>query len=87
MLHKIGFNNAMEYVNHPVHYAQGGMEVIDVIDAFTKECSGEEAFYVGNILKYVCRFKKKNGVEDLRKAEWYLAKLIEKEDLNEQEER
>lgn len=75
-----------EKVNHPNHYNQGGMEVIDVIDAFTKECNGEEAFYVGNIIKYVCRFKKKNGIEDLNKAQWYLSRLIDKEELYERKE-
>lgn len=68
-----------EPVNHPEHYNQGGLEVIDIIDAFTKDCSGSESFYIGNIIKYVCRFKKKNGIEDLKKAQWYLSKLIEKE--------
>ena len=71
--------STMETVNHPDHYKTGGMEVIDIINAFTEECNGPEAFYVGNILKYVCRFKKKNGIEDLKKAEWYLSHLIEYE--------
>lgn len=66
-----------ESVNHPNHYKQGGLETIDVIDAFTKECTGVEAFYVGNIIKYICRFKKKNGLEDLKKAKWYLDKFID----------
>lgn len=66
----------MENVNHPAHYKQGGLEVIDIIDAFTEQCEGKEAFYVGNVLKYICRYKKKNGVTDLKKAEWYLQRLI-----------
>lgn len=66
-----------ESINHPDHYNQGGMEVIDVIEAFTKDCSGVEAFCVGNVIKYTCRFKKKNGLEDLKKAKWYLNKLID----------
>ena len=66
-----------ESVNHPRHYKQGGMEVIDVIEAFTQECTASESFYVGNIIKYVCRFKKKNGIEDLKKARWYLDRLID----------
>lgn len=64
-------------VDHPNHYQSYGMEVIDVIDCFCEDCKGSEAFYVGNILKYVCRFKKKNGVEDLKKARWYLNRLID----------
>lgn len=69
-----------EKVNHPEHYRHGDVETIDVIKAFTQNCTGPESFYIGNIIKYVSRFKKKNGVEDLRKAEWYLTHLIEYED-------
>lgn len=36
-----------------------------------------EAVYTGNILKYVCRWKKKNGLEDLKKPQWYLNHLID----------
>ena len=64
-------------VNHPDHYkSETGMEVIDVIDAFTFDLKGIEATHIGNVLKYVCRFKKKNGVQDLKKARWYLDRLI-----------
>lgn len=56
-------------VNHPNHYqSETGLEVIDVIDAFTDGLDGVEAFNTGNIIKYVCRWKKKNGIEDLEKA-------------------
>lgn len=72
----------MDNVNHPSHYSQGGMETINVINAFTHDCVGAEGFYVGNIIKYVCRFKKKNGLEDLRKAQWYLDKLIAMEEID-----
>jgi hypothetical protein len=75
-----------ESVNHPSHYKQGGMEVIDVIEAFTQECTASEAFYIGNVIKYVCRFKKKNGVEDLKKARWYLDRLIENHETAEKED-
>ena len=62
-------------VNHPSHYTQGRWEVIDVIeDALTFE--GVEGYLVGNVLKYVMRYRHKNGVEDLRKARWYLDRLI-----------
>lgn len=64
-------------VNHPNHYNQGGMEVWDVIKAFTSNLSGAEAFYAGNVIKYVLRWDKKNGVEDLEKAKVYIDKLIE----------
>lgn len=64
-------------VNHPAHYkTKNGLETIDVIDAFTDGLVGAEAVCTGNILKYVCRWKKKNGVEDLKKAQWYLNHLI-----------
>ena len=65
-------------VNHPDHYqSKSGLETIQVIEAFTEDCVGMEAVYTGNILKYVCRWKKKNGLEDLKKAQWYLNHLID----------
>lgn len=70
-------NNKIDMVNHPSHYqGNNGMEVIDVIDNFTQDLKGVEAFDTGNIIKYVCRWKSKNGVEDLKKAKWYLEHLI-----------
>lgn len=63
-------------VNHPEHYQSGGLETIDVISAFTQDCTPIEAFCIGNALKYLCRWKKKNGIEDLRKAQWYINYLI-----------
>ena len=66
-----------DMVNHPSHYiSETGMEVIDVIEAFTFDLKGIEAVDTGNILKYVCRWKKKNGLQDLQKAKWYLEHLI-----------
>lgn len=67
-----------DMVNHPPHYkSETGLETIDVIEAFTHDLTGVEAYDVGNILKYVCRWKNKNGLEDLNKARWYLNHLIE----------
>lgn len=64
-------------INHPNHYqSETGMEAIDVIEAFTFDLTGVEAFDTGNIIKYICRWKKKNGLQDLRKAKWYLEHLI-----------
>lgn len=61
-------------VNHPDHYQmKNGLEVIDIIDAVTDV----KAFCKGNIIKYVCREEEKNGVEDLKKADWYLQYLID----------
>ena len=64
-------------VNHPEHYKSGGLEAIDVISAFTQDCTPIEVFCIGNALKYLCRWKKKNGIEDLKKAQWYINYLIE----------
>lgn len=63
-------------VNHPTHYTQGGIETIDYLKAkLTQEQF--EGYLVGNILKYVSRYPHKNGIEDLKKAQWYLNKLLE----------
>lgn len=64
-------------VNHPSHYNQGGIEVWDVISAFTKDLEGVEAFYAGNVIKYILRWNHKNGIEDLEKAKVYIDKIIE----------
>lgn len=65
-------------INHPEHYkTENGLETIDVIEAFTEGLQGGEATSTGNILKYMCRWKKKNGLEDLKKAQWYLNRLID----------
>lgn len=64
-------------VSHPPHYqSETGLEVIDVIEAFTFDLGGIEATDTGNILKYMCRWKHKNGLQDLKKAKWYLDHLI-----------
>lgn len=70
---------AIDYVDHPNHdQSSKGMEVIDVIDAFTENLTGVVAFDIGCAIKYMCRWKKKNGTEDLRKAIWYLEHAIKK---------
>jgi hypothetical protein len=69
-------------VNHPSHYTQGAIECIDAIKEATKGLFGIEAVCTGNIIKYVWRWKFKNGVEDLRKAEWYLQRLIKEATSN-----
>lgn len=66
-----------DMVSHPDHYqSENGLEVIDVIEAFTSELNGIEATDTGNIVKYACRWKKKNGVQDLKKIMWYTQHLI-----------
>jgi len=66
--------NKEDMVNSPAHYNKAGIETIDMIESVTGD--GFEAYLQGNILKYLCRYKYKNGVEDLRKANWYLNRLI-----------
>ena len=64
----------------PNHYASDkGFEVFDVQEAFIHELKGMAASYWCNIVKYILRFQRKNGVEDLKKAKYYLEKLIEEE--------
>lgn len=62
----------------PSHYKYGDIEVIDYIDQVCRLYGGEQASYVANVIKYVSRSPLKNGVEDLRKARWYLDRLIDK---------
>lgn len=62
-------------VNRPQHYNAGGIEAIEAILAATNEQS--EGYLQGNIMKYIWRYRYKNGLEDLQKAQWYLGKLIE----------
>jgi hypothetical protein len=78
---------AGDMVNHPAHYkTANGLEAIDVIEAFTEGLQGGEATNTGNVLKYMCRWKKKNGLEDLKKARWYLDRLIKAEEKKEEKE-
>ena len=60
---------------NPEYYTTG-IETADYIE------SHEMEYFQGNVIKYVTRFKKKNMVEDLRKAEWYLQRLIKRYENN-----
>lgn len=62
-------------VNKPVHYNQAGIECIDAIEAMTEKMSGNIAPHAANVLKYLWRCEYKNGLEDIRKAKWYLDRL------------
>lgn len=64
-----------DMVNHPPHYTQGGVECIDAIKAATEGLNGFEGYCTGNAIKYLWRWKHKSGVEDLKKADWYIRKL------------
>lgn len=78
---------AADYINHPPHYqTRSGLETIDVIEAFTEDLTGAEATNTGNVLKYMCRWRNKNGLEDLKKARWYLDRLIGHVERREQKE-
>lgn len=73
-------------VSHPPHYqSETGLEVIDVIEAFTFNLKGIEAICTGNVLKYICRWPQKNGLQDLKKAMWYLQRLIDHVETLEEE--
>lgn len=63
-------------INHPSHYTQGGIECIDAIKAATVGKTGIEAVCVANVVKYLWRYEEKNGLEDVKKARWYLERLI-----------
>ena len=66
----------VDMVNHPAHYTQGGIECIDCIKSATVGKVGIEAFCVGNAIKYLFRYEEKNGIEDVKKARWYIDRLI-----------
>lgn len=74
VIEKVTENN----VKSPKHYMLEGLgiEVKDVIFEVVKDMKGEEAVCVGNILKYVMRARKKNGMEDYKKAYEYLGYLL-----------
>lgn len=68
------FKPSHDAVNSPSHYCQGGIECIDCI----KAALGENfmGFLIGNVIKYAYRYRNKNGLEDLKKARWYLERAI-----------
>lgn len=68
-------------VNNPQHYTVGGIETIDFIQAKLGD-EGFKAFCLGNVLKYCSRHDHKGGMEDLRKARWYLDRIIQAEKVN-----
>lgn len=71
------YESTDKMVSHPDHYqSNNGLEVIDAIEAFTDGLNGIEATDTGNIIKYACRWHKKNGIQDLEKILWYTQHLI-----------
>jgi len=63
-----------DLVNHPSHYKTGGIETIDFIEA------KELGYHLGNVIKYVSRARRKNNdyLQDLKKAQWYLDREIQR---------
>ena len=57
-------------INPP--YYRKAIEVADFIEAYDMD------YFSGNVVKYICRYKEKNGLEDLLKAKWYLERVIKK---------
>ena len=68
--------NKPDMVSHPKHYTQGGIECIDALKAATVGKRGIEAVCVANVIKYLWRYEEKNGIEDIRKAKWYIERLL-----------
>ena len=64
-----------DMVNHPAHYTAGGIECIDALAAATTGLEGIEAVCTANAIKYLWRWKYKNGEQDLDKAIWYINRL------------
>ena len=63
-------------INRPPHYNAGKVECIDALEAATIGLTGIEAVCTANVIKYLWRWKLKNGSEDLKKAKWYLDRLL-----------
>jgi hypothetical protein len=63
-------------VNHPSHYTAGGIECIEALKSATTRLTGIEAVCTANAIKYLWRWKDKNGAEDIRKAIWYCERLL-----------
>lgn len=61
-------------VNHPSHYVAGKFEVIDIVEAY------DLSFCEGNALKYLLRWRRKDGLQDLKKCAWYINRLISNEE-------
>lgn len=68
--------NVPDMVNHPQHYTQGGIECIECIKAAVTNKVGIEAVCVANVIKYLFRYEEKNGIEDVRKAKFYIERLL-----------
>lgn len=70
-----GCPDVFDSVDRPVHYASGGIEAIEAMES-SMSAEAFKGFLKGNAIKYLWRYEKKNGLEDLRKCKWYLKALI-----------
>lgn len=81
-LAKMNAKHSGHYVSNdpavnPNHYkSKNGLEAIDLIEAFTEELPGYEGYLAGSAMKYLCRYKKKNGLTDIKKSAWFINELI-----------
>jgi hypothetical protein len=75
--------NVEDEINKPSHYHKGGIDVIGYLEQHfgNKQFTVAEGFAIGNAIKYVSRYKDKNGLKDLQKAEFYVKKLQEYENV------
>ena len=73
-----GTENRLDMVNDPPHYKQGTVECIDALESAVTGLSATEACLTWNVIRYMWRWKHKNGLEDLNKVRWYLTRLIGK---------
>lgn len=79
-------NEQHNTINHPNHYTQGQLEVIDIMaDKMTYE--EFKGYLQGNVWKYMFRWQHKNGTEDLKKAQWYNQRLIDHVNNHAEDER
>ena len=77
----------MKDVINPNHYQRNGMECIDAIDAAVQNLSGPEAYATGSAIKYLWRWKEKGGKDDLKKAIWFIQRIVDQiEEVEFQEE-
>jgi hypothetical protein len=77
-----GSRNVSDMVNSPDHYTKGDIECIEAIQEAVKDLKGIEAVCTANAIKYLWRWKHKNGVEDLKKAVWYIQRIINGTDID-----
>lgn len=69
-------------INHPLRYTKGDIECIDAIKGATVGKTGIEAVDVGHVIRYLWRYEEKDGLESVKKAEWYIKHLIKELESN-----